>query len=152
MEIPKVQNNILQRLIQLVPHENNMELPPKVFIDMEGEFIEFVPNEKLVVRFPNKDRYMNPFGFMQGGVLVAAMDNTISPLSYASAPPSITKEIKTKFKRPVKRVEEYVDVVASIVEKASSFILLKAEVLNEKGKLVANSLANCVYIKGVRNK
>ena len=144
-------NEIFHRLRELMPYENNMELPPKIFIDMEGEFIEFVENIKLIARFPNMERYMNPFGFMQGGILVAAMDNTISPFSYASAPPSITKEIKTEFKRPVKRVEKYIDVVATVVEKASSYILLQAEVLNEKGKLVAKSLANCVYVKGVRN-
>ena len=134
-----------------MPYENNMELPPKIFVDMEGEFIEFVENIKLVARFPNKERYLNPFGFMQGGILVAAMDNTTSPLCYASAPPSITKEITTEFKRPVKRVEKYIDVVATVIEKASSYILLQAEVVNEKGKLAARSLANCVYIKGVRN-
>ena len=128
-----------------------MELPPKIFIDMEGEFIQFVENIKLIARFPNMERYMNPFGFMQGGILVAAMDNTISPFSYASGPPSITKEITTEFKRPVKRVEKYIDVMATVVEKTSSCILLQAEVLNEKGKLVAKSLANCVYVKGVRN-
>ena len=144
-------NEIFHRLKELMPYENNMELPPKIFIDMEGEFIEFVENIKLIARFPNMERYMNPFGFMQGGILVAAMDNTISPFSYASAPPSITKEIKTEFKRPVKRAEKYIDVVATVVEKASSYILLQAEVLNEKGKLVAKSLANCVYVKGVRN-
>jgi len=144
-------NDIFQKLKQLMPYETNMELPPKIFIDMEGEFIEFVENIKLVARFPNMERYMNPFGFMQGGIIVAAMDNTISPLSYASAPPSITKEITTEFKRPVKRVEKYIDVVATVAEKASSYILLQAEVLNEKGKLVARCLANCVYIKGVRN-
>ena len=133
-----------------MPYETNMELPPKIFIDMQGEFIEFVENIKLVARFPNMERYMNPFGFMQGGILVAAMDNTISPLSYVSAPPNITKEITTEFKRPVKQDEKYIDVVATIAEKASSYILLQAEVLNERGKLVAKCLANCVYIKGVR--
>ncbi len=144
-------SEIFHRLKELMPYENNMELPPKIFIDMEGEFIEFVENIKLIARFPNMERYMNPFGFMQGGILVAAVDNTISPFSYASAPPSITKEIKTEFKRPVKRAEKYIDVVATVVEKASSYILLQAEVLNEKGKLVAKSLANCVYVKGVRS-
>lgn len=94
---------------------------------------------------------MNPFGFMQGGILVAAMDNTISPFSYVSVSPSILKEITTEFKRPVKRDEKYIDVAATVIEKTSSYILLQAEVLNEKGRIVARSLAKCVYIKGLRN-
>ena len=145
-------NSIFQKLLKLMPCETTMELPPKVFLDMQGEFIEFVENLKLVARFPNMQRYMNPFGFMQGGIIVAAMDNTISPLSYASAPPGITKEISTEFKRPVKQADKYIDVVATVIERTSSCILLQAEALNEKGKLVAKCLASCVYIKGIRNK
>jgi uncharacterized protein (TIGR00369 family) len=146
-----MKNNILQQLLQLVPFETSMELPPKVFIDMEGEFIEFVENERLVARFPNKERYMNPFGFMQGGILVAAMDNTISPLSYVTAPPSITKEINATYKRPIKQCDHFIDVVATVLEKTATYISLQAEVLNEKGKLAAKCVANCVYIKGIRS-
>jgi len=94
--------DILSNLLQLAPTDTNMELPPKIFLDMEGEFIEFVKGEKLIAQFPNFERYMNPFGFMQGGIIVAAIDNTIAPLSYVSAPPNITKEINTTFKRPIK--------------------------------------------------
>ena len=145
-----MKNNILTRLLQLVPVETSMELPPKVFIDMEGEFIDFVENERLVARFPNKERYSNPFGFMQGGILVAAMDNTISPLSYVVAPPSITKEIVATYKRPIKPCNHFIEVVATVIEKTATHISLQAEVMNENGKLAAKCVANCVFIKGVR--
>lgn len=72
-------NVIFSKLLELFPSHTSMELPPKVFIDMEGEFIGFVEGEKLIARYPNKSRYMNPFGFMQGGIIVASIDNTISP-------------------------------------------------------------------------
>jgi len=52
---------------------------------MEGEFIDLVEGISLTARFPNKDRYMNPMGFMQGGIITAAIDNTVSPLSYMLA-------------------------------------------------------------------
>jgi len=144
-----MKDNLMQRLYALLPNAKNMELPPKVFVDMEGEFIDFVENEKLVARFPNKERYRNPYGFMQGGILVAAMDNTMSPLSYTVAAPSITKEITTEFKRPVKLSDEYIDVVATILEKTSSHILMQAETLNAKGKLMARSVSHCVYLRAV---
>ncbi len=147
-----MKNNILQKLLQLVPFETNMELPPKVFVDMEGEFIEFIENEKLVARFPNKERYMNPFGFMQGGILVAAMDNVISPLSYVVAPPSITKEINSTYKRPIKQSDRFISVIATVIEKTTTYISLQAELMNEKGKLAARCVAHCVYIKGIRGK
>ncbi|WAK02114.1 PaaI family thioesterase [Methylobacter sp. YRD-M1] len=67
-----------------------MELPPKIFKAMEGEFLEYVEGQSLTVRFPVKESYSNPFGFMQGGMIMAAMDNTLGPLSLLLLPPSIT--------------------------------------------------------------
>ena len=138
--------DILSKLLQLSPSETNMELPPKVFVDMGGEFIDFVEGVSLTARFPNMERYMNPFGFMQGGIIVAAMDNTISPLSYVSAPPNITKEINATYKRPIKACDRFIDVVATVTKKTTSNIILHAEVLNEKGKLAAKGVANCVFL------
>ena len=143
-------NAIISKLLELFPSHTSMELPPKVFVDMEGEFIEFVEGEKLIARYPNKSRYMNPFGFMQGGIIVAAIDNTISPLSYASAEPNITTEINTTFKRPVKENDRFIDVIATVLKKTATHITLKAEVLNEKGKLAATGISTCVFIKGMR--
>ena len=142
--------NILKQLLKLAPSNTSMELPPKVFLDMQGDFIEFVKGVKLVARFPNLERYMNPFGFMQGGIIVAAIDNTISPLSYISAPPSITKEINTTYKRPIKACDEFIQVIASIAKTSATHIMLHAEVLNAKGKLAASAVANCAFIKGNR--
>jgi len=143
-------NKIISKLLKLFPANTNMELPPKVFVDMEGEFIEFIEGKKLVARYPNKSRYMNPFGFMQGGIIVAAIDNTIAPLSYTSAEPNITTEINTTYKRPIKESDNFIEVIATILKKTSTHIILQAEVLNEKGKLVAKAISTCVFVKGSR--
>lgn len=143
-------SSILSRLLLLSPSNAGMELPPKVFLNMQGEFIEFVKGEKLVARFPNLERYLNPFGFMQGGIIVAAIDNTVSPLSYVTAPANITKEINTSFKRPIKESDDYIQVIATIIKQTATHITLHADVLNAKGKLATTALTNCVFIKGNR--
>lgn len=125
-------DKILHELLQLSPSNSGMELPPKVFIDMQGEFIEFKKGEKLVAKFPNLERYQNPFGFMQGGMIIAAVDNTVSPLSYVSAGPNITTEIKTTYKRPIKATDHFIQVVATIVEQTETGITLKGDVLISK--------------------
>ena len=127
-----------------------MTLPPNVFFDMQGEFIEFVEGERLVARFPNQARYMNPFGMMQGGIVTAAIDNTVSPLSYVSGPACITKDIHTFYKRPIQSVDCYIEVVATIQQRTMKGITLHADVFNPKGKLVANGVANCVYFRTSR--
>ena len=144
-------NEILTKLLQMVPCNTNLELPPKIFFDMEGEFVDFVASERLTARYPNKERYMNPSGYMQGGVIVAAVDNTISPLSYVIAPPNITKEICTTFKRPIKASDRFIEVVATIVEKTTANIKLQANVMNEKGKLAAIGIAHCSIIREPRH-
>lgn len=139
--------DIMQRVLELIPAETGMELPPKVFIDMEGEFIDLVEGISLTASFPNKDRYMNPMGFMQGGIITAAIDNTVSPLSYMLGSPNVTQTISTTFKRPVKKTDRFIIVEASMIEKTETHIVMQAEVKNDSGKLMANGIAKCVFIK-----
>lgn len=139
--------DIMQRVLELIPAETGMELPPRVFIDMEGEFIDLVEGISLTARFPNKDRYMNPMGFMQGGIITAAIDNTVSPLSYMLGSPNVTQTISTTFKRPVKKTDRFIIVEASMIEKTETHIVMQAEVKNDSGKLMANGIAKCVFIK-----
>jgi len=124
-----------------------MDLPPRVFSDMEGEFIDLVEGISLTARFPNKDRYMNPMGFMQGGIITAAIDNTVSPLSFMLGSPNVTQTISTTFKRPIKKTDRFVIVKASMIEKTETHIVMQAEVKSDSGKLMANGVAKCVFIK-----
>lgn len=107
----------MQRVLELMPSETGMDLPPKIFMDMDGELIDLVEGVSLTARFPNKERYMNPMGFMQGGIITAAIDNTVSPLSYMLGSANITQSISTTFKRPIKQTDRFIVVTASMIEK-----------------------------------
>jgi uncharacterized protein (TIGR00369 family) len=139
--------DIMQRVLELMPSDTGMDLPPKVFSDMEGEFIDLVEGISLTARFPNKDRYMNPMGFMQGGIITAAIHNTVSPLSFMLGSPNVTQTISTTFKRPIKKTDRFVIVNASMIEKTETHIVMQAEVKSDSGKLMANGVAKCVFIK-----
>ena len=139
--------DIMQRVLELMPSDTGMDLPPRVFSDMEGEFIDLVEGISLTARFPNKDRYMNPMGFMQGGIITAAIDNTVSPLSFMLGSPNVTQTISTTFKRPIKKTDRFVIVKASMIEKTETHIVMQAEVKSDSGKLMANGVAKCVFIK-----
>ena len=139
--------DIMQRVLELMPSDTGMDLPPRIFSDMEGEFIDLVEGISLTARFPNKDRYMNPMGFMQGGIITAAIDNTVSPLSFMLGSPNVTQTISTTFKRPIKKTDRFVIVKASMIEKTETHIVMQAEVKSDSGKLMANGVAKCVFIK-----
>ena len=67
-----------------------LQIPPPCLTDMQGEPVAYVEGESLAMRFPVLARYQNPIGHMQGGFIVAALDNTLGPFSYLIAPPSVT--------------------------------------------------------------
>ena len=45
--------------------DNQLKLPPPIFIEMAGEFITLDLTEKRIeIRFPVRERYQNPMGYM----------------------------------------------------------------------------------------
>ncbi|NIQ11798.1 MAG: hypothetical protein GWO23_20080, partial [Gammaproteobacteria bacterium] len=68
------------------------------------------------------------------------------PLSYTVGPPNVTKEISTKFKRPVTVADRFVEVTATISELNETSIKLSAIVRKESGKVAAVAEAYCVFI------
>ena len=61
--------------------------PPPVFVTMQGEYIAFdLDSGTLTTRFPVLDKYLNPYRFMQGGMVAATVDNTLGPLSMVALP------------------------------------------------------------------
>ena len=137
---------IMLKVFDKMLDKEGLELPPKVFLEMEGEFVEFIENESLTIRFPNQEKYMNPFHLMQGGMITAAIDNTVSPFGYTIAKTHLTKEIITQYKRPIRQRDKYITVNASLDEMLEDTMILKAEVRNEENKLAAKAWVKCVFI------
>jgi len=72
--------------------------PPPVFALMKGEFVELDLDAGLLsARFPVLESYLNPYGSMQGGMIAAAVDNTLGPLSVLVAPPNVTRRLEVKY-------------------------------------------------------
>ena len=138
---------MLEKILQSMKSTSGMELPPKIFNEMEGELIEYVDGQSLTAKFPVKECYSNPFGFMQGGMVVAAIDNTLAPFSYLISPASITNNIDTTFVRPVKMAFEFIFVTAFLIGKTPMQIHLRAEVKNSTGKLLAFSSSSSSIIR-----
>ena len=102
---------------RLASHQQ-LVLPPPCFLDMEAQVVDFVDGLSLTVRFPVLPRYRNPLGFMQGGFIAAALDNTIGPFSYLVAPPSVTTQMTLSYLRPATPEMAHLECTARIVEKA----------------------------------
>ena len=134
---------LVAQMNRMMAPGTRLEVPPKAFVDMGGEFVDYQEGQTLSVRFPVKERYQNPMGHMQGGMIVAAIDNTLGPLSFLVAPPSVTTQLNTSYIRPVTAQDEYIIITGRVLERTRSQLFMMAEVTNAFGKLVAISYATC---------
>ena len=117
-------------------------LPPPVFEFMRGEVLDFDPDSaRLKVRFPVLEDYLNPYGAMQGGLVAAAADNTLGPLSMLVAPPNVTRNLDMKFSHPVTPDLEYIIVEARLQEQDGRRLKFSAEVRDQGGQLLARARA-----------
>jgi uncharacterized protein (TIGR00369 family) len=134
---------ILDALAAGVPPEIRARLPPPCLLDMQAEPVEFVPGDRLVMRFPVLERYQNPFGYMQGGFVLAALDNTIGPFSFLIAPPSVTGQITINYVRPVTHEYTHLTCIATVLERTRKTLYLTGRAFVDDGKLAAVAQATC---------
>lgn len=120
-----------------------LQIPPPCLLDMQGEVVEYVEGESLRMRFPVLARYQNPIGHMQGGFIVAALDNTLGPFSYLIAPPSATTSLNTQYLRPVTPEVGHIVCTARLVERTRGQLHLAGEVRGPDGKVLALCQAVC---------
>lgn len=134
---------INERLQAMLPKDSSLRIPPACLIDMQGEPLEYDEGASLSVRFPVLPRYANPLGHMQGGYIVAALDNTLGPFSYLIAPPSVTSALNTQYLRPVTADTIFIICTARLVERTRSTLHLCGEARNPDGRIVALCQAVC---------
>jgi len=93
------------------------ELPPPSFTVMQCEIIAFDKEKAiLTTRIPILNSWLNPYSTMQGGMIIAAIDNALGPLSLLIAPKNMTRSIESKLIRAITMDIEYIYVTASLFE------------------------------------
>jgi acyl-coenzyme A thioesterase PaaI-like protein len=116
--------------------------PPPVFAMMQGEFVALdIEAGVLKVRFPVLEEYQNPYGAMQGGMVAAAVDNTLGPLSVLVAPPNVTRTLEMTYSRAVMPEMRYILVEARLVERKGRKLIYSAEVFSSDEQRLARAKA-----------
>ena len=128
--------------------QNNGMPVPNVWIELEGEFLEFdKENETLKCKFPVRERYFNPLPTTLGGIIDSWIDITMGPLSVLLGQKAVTKTFSIKFIKPVGPSIKYVTAVAwreSFNGRSSQF---KGELYLDNGELAAIAESELVEIK-----
>ena len=103
--------------------------PAPTFVTMQGEFVAVdLDAGLLAARFPVLQRDLNPYGYMQGGMIAAAVDNTIGPLSVLVAPANVTRSLEMKYSLPVTLEMKEILVEAKLVQHEGRWLHFTADV------------------------
>jgi len=129
---------MMQDNLEEVAH--HVRIPPPAFDEMKGEIIKFDQEDNmLTVRFPILQKYLNPFGNMQGGMIAAAVDNAVGPLSMLIAPPNFTRNLEMKYKKAINLDLGRITVITKFVQQRKRFLYFKATVLDNLGNELATA-------------
>jgi len=127
----------------------DFDFPPPVFITMQAEFLDYDPeNQALSVRFPVLKSWLNPYGIMQGGMVAAAIDNTIGPLSALVASANVTRRMELKYSRAVTPLARFVIVTAQLLERDGNWLTFQAEARDPQGRSLVRAKAVHWILKG----
>ena len=119
-----------------IPGEH--QIPPPVFIAMQGEVLDFdIDKGYLKIKFPVLNDQLNPFGNMQGGMIAAAVDNTLGPLSMAVAPPNFTRNFEIKYRRPIPITTANLFVTGKLTGQKKQLLFFSATVQDAGGNELA---------------
>lgn len=117
-------------------------IPPPVFETMQGEFLDYdLAAGWLRVRFPVLEKFLNPYGSMQGGMVAAAVDNALGPLSMMVAPPNVTRRLEMKYSRPATLELGHITVKCEFLGRQGRQLAFRAQVRDPEGKLLARARA-----------
>ena len=112
--------------------------PPPVFQEMEGEFLELdLEAGTLTARFPVLEKFFNPYHTLQGGIVAAAADNTLGPLSLLVAPPNLTRRMEITYARPVTAEVGEITVTAQFLERNDALLYFRADLYDPEGQRLA---------------
>lgn len=119
---------------------DEINFPPPVFDALKGEVINYDVKKKILVnRFPILNEHLNPYGSMQGGIVSAAVDNTIGPLSMLVSPPNFTRHMEMKYGKVVTPDLGYIYVTARFIEKKKRQLFFEATVEDSDGNKLASA-------------
>ena len=147
MDFSSFPPELIQRMGQMMAN-GQLQLPPPIFMDMAGEFVDMdMAAKTLTVRFPVQERYQNPMGYMQGGMIAAAIDNAIGPLSFMVAAPNVTKTMEVNYLRPITTSVAEITVVAAFESQNERELTFVADVLRGDGTKLATARSINVLLK-----
>ena len=119
---------------------NDFILPPPSYELMQCKILEFNPEQKsIVVKVAILDKFLNPYGTLQGGLILGAIDNAVGPLSMLIAPKNVTRNIESKLIKPITLDVEHIYVSVTLFEHKKRRLIFDAIVRDKEKTIYAKA-------------
>lgn len=120
----------------------SLQIPPPVIAVTQGDVLAFDAEQAiLTIRFPILPEHLNPYGSLQGGMIAAAIDNTIGPLSMLVAPPNFTRHLELKYRYPIRPDMGSFTIIAKLVEQDKRQLIFEARVYDDQQRELVRAKA-----------
>ena len=120
--------------------------PPAAAVTLGFELIQADPSKETIeVAFGASDRFVNPFGVIQGGFLTAMLDDTMGPALVATLgrdQSMVTADLHVQFLAPA-RTGRIVGR-GRVTRRGRDVAFLSGELCDQEGKIVAAATATAL--------
>ena len=127
----------------------NEKMPPFPIGDLLGFRLIEIKEGISRVSFTAEARYANPMGTLHGGVLADITDAAMGMVVISTLKEGesfTTLEMKINFLRPFRTGSLIAE--GKVINKGQTIVLVEAEVLDEKNRLIARANSTCMILKG----
>ena len=126
------------------------KFPPPI-AELLGFTLTSAGNGRATVQFEAQERHSNPMGTLHGGVLCDIADAAMGMAYSTTLAPEetfTTVELKINFLRPVWKAKLRAE--ARVIHAGKVIGLVKCDIFDEEGRLVARASSTCMTLSGAR--
>lgn len=132
----------------MAPTDPRIQVPPNCDLTLGMVCLDKASPGRTVWRMPAAERFSNPAGIMQGGLVAAFADSAMgaSAVTFLEGRRAFVAnaELKVSFLRPVS-IGSTLTCTAEVLSGGRRASFLKAEVVDDEGRVVLTATSTYIY-------
>jgi uncharacterized protein (TIGR00369 family) len=141
-------DQLLETLRELFSGGLPVSIPPKIFDELGLRLTKYDAGKVLVVSAPASEKFCNPMGSYQGGVLGAVFDAAFGTMAFLIAErPCTTAQMEMQFMRPLPADGRTFTVEVRLRALRNSMLFLEGRALDRDKRQVAAASTTMLVLK-----
>ncbi|HNR31288.1 MAG TPA: PaaI family thioesterase [Candidatus Hydrogenedentes bacterium] len=134
------EDELYAKLRGRVGDDGGLTIPPVIVAELRPRLLDHTPGESIRCAFPAQERFANPMGMLQGGIIAAAFDFVFGMLAFLTLErpcASVTMNLTYLRPLPADGAEFTVEVCMRAAMRSLAF--LEGSVCDGNGKTIATA-------------